>query len=41
VEGITDLQRALGPDRIGTTMEITIVRDGARHALEVVPAELA
>ena len=39
VSGVDDLQRLLAQERIGTTVPITIVRDGARRIFPIIPAE--
>jgi S1-C subfamily serine protease len=40
VERIDDVQRVLVGDRIGATVELDVLREGRRIALELVPAEL-
>lgn len=40
VADVGDLQRLMGPDRIGRALELGVVRDGARRALALTPAEL-
>ena len=39
VAGIDDLQRALTSERIGVPGVVTILRNGVRHELPIVPAE--
>ncbi len=39
VGGVDDLQRLLAQERIGKTVPITIVREGARRILPIIPAE--
>ncbi|HEY2163220.1 MAG TPA: trypsin-like peptidase domain-containing protein, partial [Gemmatimonadaceae bacterium] len=39
VDSVDDLQRLLAQERIGKTAPITIVRDGARRILPIIPAE--
>jgi S1-C subfamily serine protease len=40
VADVGDLQRLMGPDRIGRSVELGVVRDGARRALGLTPVEL-
>ncbi len=40
VADVGDLQRLMGPERIGRTVELGVVRDGARRPLAIVPVEL-
>jgi S1-C subfamily serine protease len=37
---VGDLQRLMGPDRIGRPVELGVVRDGRRRAMAVIPVEL-
>jgi S1-C subfamily serine protease len=39
VGGVDDLQRLLAQERIGKTVPITIVRDGSRRILPIIPTE--
>jgi S1-C subfamily serine protease len=39
VDSVDDLQRLLAQERIGKTVPITIVREGARRILPIIPAE--
>ena len=39
VGSVDDLQRLLAQERIGKTVPITIVREGARRILPIIPAE--
>ena len=39
VDDVDDLQRLLAQERIGKTVPITIVREGARRILPIIPAE--
>jgi S1-C subfamily serine protease len=41
VADVGDLQRLMGPERIGRPVELGVVRDGARRALAVTPVELS
>jgi S1-C subfamily serine protease len=41
VAGVGDLQRLMVADRIGATVSLTVLRQGRRLALELVPVELA
>src|SRR5205807_3025989 len=40
VTGVADLQRLMVADRIGATVEVTLLREGRTLTLELVPAEL-
>ena len=40
VADVGDLQRLMGPDRIGRPVELGVVRDGGRQALALTPVEL-
>ena len=40
VTGVADLQRLMVADRIGATVEVTLLREGRALTLELVPAEL-
>lgn len=41
VEDVGDLQRLMGADRIGRPVEMTVLRDGRRTAVTMVPVELS